>query len=92
MRVIQPNGSILLGEVIGVSDRPYSLAELSSLIESDWVFNEVLSGDYNYYIIVELDAQLQEEDMGHRPLAEHDPGLRPYSGAEQGKNHGRREL
>ena len=63
MRVIQPNGSILLGEVFGVSDKPYSLAELSSLIESDWVFNEVLSGDYNYYIIVELDAQLQEEDM-----------------------------
>jgi hypothetical protein len=63
VRVIQPNGSILLGEVIGVSDKPYSLPELSSLIESDWVFNEVLSGDYNYYIIVELDAQLQEEDM-----------------------------
>ena len=63
VRVIQPDGGILLGKVVGVSDKPYSREELSPIIESDWVFNEVVAAEYNYYILVELDAPLQEEDL-----------------------------
>lgn len=63
VRVTQPNGGILRGKVVDVSDKPHSLGEMSTIIESDWVFNELAAAEYNYYITVELNAPLQKEDL-----------------------------
>lgn len=63
VRVTQPNGGILRGKVVGVSDKPHSQEEMSNIIESDWVFNEVAKADYNYYVTVKVNSPLQKEDL-----------------------------
>ena len=63
VRVTQPNGGILRGKVVDVSTKPHSLEEMSGIIESDWVFNEVARADYNYYVTVTVNSPLQKEDL-----------------------------
>lgn len=63
VRVERPNGSTLTGTVIEVSQNPYSRQELSGIIESDWIFNEVANDDYNYYVTVKVDDQLKKNDL-----------------------------
>ena len=63
MRVTQPNGDILLGKVVGISDNPQSLQELADIIQSDWVYKEVATAEYNYYITVEVNSPLEREDL-----------------------------
>ena len=63
VRVERPNGSILLGKVLGVSDTPHSREEMSQIIDSDWIFAEVSDANYNYYITVEVNGQLKKDDM-----------------------------
>ena len=63
VRVTQPNGDILLGKVVGISDNPQSLQELADIIQSDWVYKEVATAEYNYYITVEVNSPLEREDL-----------------------------
>lgn len=63
VRVTQPNGGILRGEVVGISDNPQSLQELADIIQSDWVYKEVATAEYNYYITVEVNSPLEREDL-----------------------------
>lgn len=63
VRVTRPDGEILLGKVVGISDDPHSQKEMGNIIKSDWVFKEVAEAEYNYYITVDMDGQLQKEDL-----------------------------
>ena len=63
VRVVRPNGTTLTGKVVGVSDTPQSRGELSEIIESDWIFNEVATSEYNYYVTVEVEGQLKKNDL-----------------------------
>ena len=49
--------------MVGVSDTPQSRGELSEIIESDWIFNEVATSEYNYYVTVEVEGQLKKNDL-----------------------------
>ena len=63
VRVTQPNGGKLLGKVIGVSENPHSQQELADIIQSDWVYKELATEEYNYSITVSLNAPLAKEDL-----------------------------
>ena len=63
VQVIRPNGETLRGKIVSVSDTPHSRHEMSDIINSDWVFNEVAGTEYNYYITVEVNGQLKQDDM-----------------------------
>lgn len=63
VRVVRPNGTTLIGTVVGVSETPHSRQELSDIIDSDWIFNEVAKSDYNYYVTVEVQGLLKKNDL-----------------------------
>lgn len=63
LRVVRPNGSSLLGRVTSVSDTPLSRQEMSDMISNDWIYAEMATSEYNYYITAQVYGHLRKEDI-----------------------------
>lgn len=63
VRVTRPNGEALQGKIIEVSKMPMSQAELSEVLNDDWLLQEVSASDYNYYLYAELDGSMEAADL-----------------------------
>ena len=63
VRIVRPNGSTLSGKVTDVSDTPLSRQELSDVINSDWIYYEIVQSEYNYTVTVEVSGQLKQDDL-----------------------------
>ena len=63
VRVTRPNGEALQGKITEVSNTPMSQAELSEIIDDDWLLEEVSASEYNYYLYAEVSGSLEAADL-----------------------------
>lgn len=58
---VLPDGTRVSGYVCSVSSRPFSKAELKESIHSDWISENLLTGDYSYEVIITADKGFDED-------------------------------
>ena len=63
--IVMPDGSSVEGQVKGVSSNPYSAEEISDSLRSDWMTENVVTGNYAYQVDVELQEEVKPEVLAN---------------------------
>lgn len=58
---VLPDGTRVSGYVSSVSSQPFSKAELKENIHSDWIFENLLTEDYSYEVVIDTDTVFDED-------------------------------
>lgn len=61
VNAVLPDKKRMTGYVCSVSRQPFSKAELKETIHSDWISENLLTEDYSYEVVVNTDADFDED-------------------------------